>query len=402
VPLKGDNAAELPDMVRWAHARGMGLTLIETMPLGEIEADRTDQYLPLSEVRADFEALDPDARWSRARAVRPATSGSRRPADVLGFITPMSHNFCEACNRVRVTCTGDLVLCLGREDAAACGRCCATIPMTMRLCARRSARPSGQAERARFPHRRPGAPAVARPCRRRGLRMATVKLFGVFRDLAGWSEPRDRPCDPGRVEGDAGRAHPGLSARLDHATLVIRNALLLARASAATTCRWRRRTRSPSGRRSAGAEMIRIQTDQPFEPGALLEAFCAGRAATGAVASFTGLTRANTAGSTAGAGRLSRLHRDRHQAIEAEARARFEVQDILAVHRWGPIAAGEPIVFVAVAAGHRRAAFEAVRLPDGPVQEPRALLEEGGGPGRRPLDRAARSGHADLARWETP
>jgi cyclic pyranopterin phosphate synthase len=119
VALKGDNAGELSGMVRWAHGRGMALSLIETMPLGEIEADRTDQYLPLSEVRAAL-----DAEWTLtpmtlrtagpARYVRVEETGG-----VLGFITPMSHSFCEACNRVRVTCTGDLVLCLGREDGAA-------------------------------------------------------------------------------------------------------------------------------------------------------------------------------------------------------------------------------------------------------------------------------------------
>jgi cyclic pyranopterin phosphate synthase len=119
VALKGDNAAELPDMVRWAHGRGMGLTLIETMPLGEIEVDRMDQYLPLSEVRADFEA-----RWTLTPMVKRTAGPARyvrveQTGGVLGFITPMTHAFCEACNRVRVTCTGDLVLCLGREDGAA-------------------------------------------------------------------------------------------------------------------------------------------------------------------------------------------------------------------------------------------------------------------------------------------
>jgi cyclic pyranopterin phosphate synthase len=119
VALKSDNAGELAGMVGWAHGRGMGLTLIETMPLGEIEADRTDQYLPLSQVRADFER-----RWTLTPMVR-RTAGPARyvrveeTGGVLGFITPMSHGFCEACNRVRVTCTGDLVLCLGREDGAA-------------------------------------------------------------------------------------------------------------------------------------------------------------------------------------------------------------------------------------------------------------------------------------------
>jgi cyclic pyranopterin phosphate synthase len=116
--LKGDNETELADMVGWAHARGMGMTLIETMPLGEIEADRTDQYLSLAEVRADFErqwTLTPLAKRTGgpARYVRVEETGG-----TLGFITPMSHTFCEACNRVRVTCTGDLFLCLGQDDKA--------------------------------------------------------------------------------------------------------------------------------------------------------------------------------------------------------------------------------------------------------------------------------------------
>jgi cyclic pyranopterin phosphate synthase len=119
VALKGDNAGELAGMVGWAHGRGMGLTLIETMPLGEIEAERMDQYLPLSDVRAEFET-----RWTLTPTVG-RTAGPARYVRVeetggtLGFITPMSHRFCEACNRVRVTCTGDLVLCLGREDGVA-------------------------------------------------------------------------------------------------------------------------------------------------------------------------------------------------------------------------------------------------------------------------------------------
>ncbi|CAN5150064.1 GTP 3',8-cyclase MoaA [soil metagenome] len=118
VALRGDNADELSDMVRWAHGRGMGMTLIETMPLGEIEADRMDQYLSLAQVRSDFErqwTLTPLSKRTGgpARYVRVEETGG-----VLGFITPMSHTFCEACNRVRVTCTGDLFLCLGQDDKA--------------------------------------------------------------------------------------------------------------------------------------------------------------------------------------------------------------------------------------------------------------------------------------------
>lgn len=118
VALKGDNAGALPDMIAWAHARDMEITLIETMPLGEIEADRTDQFLPLSTVRADLEA-----RWTLTPSAR-RTGGPARYVTVeetggtIGFITPLTHGFCETCNRVRVTCTGTLFLCLGQDDHA--------------------------------------------------------------------------------------------------------------------------------------------------------------------------------------------------------------------------------------------------------------------------------------------
>jgi cyclic pyranopterin phosphate synthase len=118
VALKGVNEGEIDDLIRWAHGRGMDLTLIETMPLGDIDGDRTDQYLPLSIVRADlmerFTLEDIDyATGGPARYVRVKETGGR-----LGFITPMTHNFCESCNRVRLTCTGTLYMCLGQADAA--------------------------------------------------------------------------------------------------------------------------------------------------------------------------------------------------------------------------------------------------------------------------------------------
>jgi len=118
VALKDDNAAELPDLIAWAHARGCDATLIEAMPLGEIEVDRTDQFLSLKDVRRDLESFwtltDIDHQTGGpARYVRIAETGGR-----LGLITPLSHNFCEACNRVRLTCTGTLHTCLGREDAS--------------------------------------------------------------------------------------------------------------------------------------------------------------------------------------------------------------------------------------------------------------------------------------------
>ncbi len=118
VALKGVNEDEIDDLIRFAHGEGHDLTLIETMPLGDIEGDRTDQYLPLSIVRArllDHWTLEdiPFRTGGPARYVRVKETGGR-----IGFITPMTHNFCESCNRVRVTCTGTLYMCLGQEDAA--------------------------------------------------------------------------------------------------------------------------------------------------------------------------------------------------------------------------------------------------------------------------------------------
>ena len=118
VALKGVNEFEIPSMMEWAHGEGFDLTLIETMPLGEINEDRTDQYLPLSLVRQRLEETHtltpiPHKTGGPARYVEVAETGGR-----LGFITPMTHNFCESCNRVRVTCTGTLFMCLGQEDAA--------------------------------------------------------------------------------------------------------------------------------------------------------------------------------------------------------------------------------------------------------------------------------------------
>jgi GTP 3',8-cyclase len=118
VALKGINEDEIERLMEWAHGRGMALTLIEVMPLGEIDGQRIDQYLPLSVVRARLSARytldETDERTGGpARYVRVAETGGK-----LGFITPMTHNFCESCNRVRLTCTGQLFMCLGQEDAA--------------------------------------------------------------------------------------------------------------------------------------------------------------------------------------------------------------------------------------------------------------------------------------------
>jgi cyclic pyranopterin phosphate synthase len=118
VALKGVNEDEIDDLIGFAHGRGFDLTLIETMPMGDIDGDRTDQYLPLSIVRArlmDRWTLEdiPLRTGGPARYVRIKETGGR-----LGFITPMTHNFCESCNRVRLTCTGTLYMCLGQDDAA--------------------------------------------------------------------------------------------------------------------------------------------------------------------------------------------------------------------------------------------------------------------------------------------
>ena len=118
VALKGVNEDEFAKLVEWAHGSGMDLTFIEVMPLGDVGEGRIDQYLPLSMVRARlaerFTLTDIDYRTGGpARYVRVAETGGR-----LGFITPLTHNFCESCNRVRVTCTGTLFMCLGQEDAA--------------------------------------------------------------------------------------------------------------------------------------------------------------------------------------------------------------------------------------------------------------------------------------------
>ncbi len=117
VALRDDNADEIADLIAWAHGEGCDITLIETMPMGEVEADRTDQYLSLREVRAALESFWtledlPLSTGGPARYVRVAETGGR-----LGLITPLSHNFCESCNRVRLTCTGTLHTCLGQDDA---------------------------------------------------------------------------------------------------------------------------------------------------------------------------------------------------------------------------------------------------------------------------------------------
>ncbi len=117
VALARDNRAEIPHMLSFAHGRGFDLTLIETMPLGEIEQDRTDQFVSLAEIKSDLAAI-----WTLNLAAH-ATGGPARyfrveeTGGLLGLITPMSNHFCATCNRVRVTCTGTLHTCLGQDDA---------------------------------------------------------------------------------------------------------------------------------------------------------------------------------------------------------------------------------------------------------------------------------------------
>ena len=117
VALKRDNAAELPRLIQWAHGRRMDITLIETMPMGMVDEDRTDQFLSLAVVRRELQSywqLDelPERTGGPSRYVRIAETGGR-----LGFITPLSQNFCDSCRRVRLTCTGTLYMCLGQDDA---------------------------------------------------------------------------------------------------------------------------------------------------------------------------------------------------------------------------------------------------------------------------------------------
>lgn len=113
VALAGINEHAIPELMRWAHGRGMDMTLIEVMPMGAIEAERSDQFLSLAVVRARLE------REFTLAASDHRTGGPARYADVaetggrIGFITPLSHNFCAGCNRVRVTAKGELYPCLG-------------------------------------------------------------------------------------------------------------------------------------------------------------------------------------------------------------------------------------------------------------------------------------------------
>lgn len=118
VALKGINDQEFDNLVEWAGSYGMDITFIETMPMGDIDEDRTDRYLPLSKIKKQL-----SENWSLSETDY-VTGGPSRYFNVretgarVGFITPLSHNFCESCNRVRLTCTGMLYMCLGQEDSA--------------------------------------------------------------------------------------------------------------------------------------------------------------------------------------------------------------------------------------------------------------------------------------------
>ena len=118
VALKETNEFEIIDILKWAHSNNFDMTIIETMPLGEIDYDRTDQFLPLSKVK---ENLEKNFTLIKSNHY---TGGPSRYFDVketknrVGFITPLTHNFCELCNRVRLTCTGKLYMCLGQDDSA--------------------------------------------------------------------------------------------------------------------------------------------------------------------------------------------------------------------------------------------------------------------------------------------
>jgi cyclic pyranopterin phosphate synthase len=116
VALKGLNEDEIPFLVEWAHANGHDVTLIEVMPLGEVDGERVDHYLPLTAIRDALEA-----RWTLTESEH-RSGGPARYADIaetggrIGFITPLTNNFCSTCNRIRVTATGELYACLGGAE----------------------------------------------------------------------------------------------------------------------------------------------------------------------------------------------------------------------------------------------------------------------------------------------
>lgn len=149
--------------------------------------------------------------------------------------------------------------------------------------------------------------------------------------------------------------------------------------------------------------MVRLEA-QPIDPGALLNGFCADRRDTGGIVSFTGLTRGRTDGSVVATLTLDAYpgYTEKVMAVlESEARARFDVRDVLVVHRWGALEVGEPIVFVAVAAEHRRVAFEAADFLMDQLKTRAPFWKKEGGPDGERWIEARPQDHADAARWKT-
>ena len=171
VALKNMNEDEIPSLMQWAHGKGMALTLIEVMPMGDIGEGRIDQYVPLSLVRArlakQFTLTDlDDDTGGPARYVRVGETGGK-----LGFITPMTHNFCESCNRVRITCTGTLHTCLGHEDASDLRKPLRASADDDLLVGRDRPRHRAEAEGPRLHHRPPAQPPERQPPHERDRRL---------------------------------------------------------------------------------------------------------------------------------------------------------------------------------------------------------------------------------------
>ena len=162
VALKGLNQHEIPDLVAWAHGQGHEVTLIEVMPLGEVEGERVDHYLPLTAVRDDLEQRwtltdSPHRSGGPARYVDVAQTGGR-----LGFITPLTNNFCATCNRVRVTATGQLFACLGGAEQVDLRAALRSDDPDRRLAQALDTAMAIKPERHHFSHIRGAAPAQPR------------------------------------------------------------------------------------------------------------------------------------------------------------------------------------------------------------------------------------------------
>ena len=180
VALKNVNEDEIPALMQWAHGKGMELTLIEVMPMGDIGEGRIDQYVPLSLLRArlaeHFTLTDIDD----APAALPAMSRVNETGGKLGFITPMTHNFCKSCNRVRITCTGTLHTCLGQEDAADLRKPLRASADDELLQRRDRPRDRAEAEGPRFHHRSPPQPPERRPAHERDRRLKSPASSAIY------------------------------------------------------------------------------------------------------------------------------------------------------------------------------------------------------------------------------